>query len=47
VAVRTDPELSGLLQQIDECAVDFGAPFEPEGSAARKIRRLLEQGYLI
>lgn len=47
VAVRTDTELAELLKSIDEGTVEFGEPFEPSGSAVRKVRRILEKGVLM
>ncbi len=47
VAVRTDEELSKLLDDIQRAAVDFGSPFEVEGSSTRKLVRFLEHGVLM
>ncbi len=47
VAVRTDSELTKLLTDIQNLAVDFGQPFDPDGSGARKLRRFLESGVVM
>jgi TAG lipase/lysophosphatidylethanolamine acyltransferase len=47
VAVRTDEELGKLLTDIDSASVDFGQPFEVEGSSTRKLVRFLEHGVLM
>jgi TAG lipase/lysophosphatidylethanolamine acyltransferase len=47
VAVRTDEELGKLLSDIESASVDFGQPFEVEGSSTRKLLRFLEHGVLM
>lgn len=47
LAVRTDVEVTQLLHDIEHEAIDFGQPFEPDGSGLRKLRRLLDKGVLM